>query len=271
LSQWTRQFGTAADDLALDIAAADGLYVLGLTAGTFPGQVSAGASDLFLRRADGSGAEVWTRQFGSSATNFPWGVAAGPGGVVVAGSTSGSLPGLTNSGGFDAFVRYYDPAGKDLFTRAVATTASDEGLAVARNASAAILVGSTSGVLPGQSSAGSSDAFWARLALPSPLTPEPPAQAVEALEELRRQITDLAKDGGALNQGQARSLLAKVDQIRKSMLSGQLRVACNVTGALRQEMAALAGAGILPEAQVTEWNGLLSILDARNACAPKRG
>src|SRR5262249_29976009 len=48
---WTRQFGTAANDGAPGIAVgASGVYVAGVTFGTFPGQTSAGGSDAFVAK-----------------------------------------------------------------------------------------------------------------------------------------------------------------------------------------------------------------------------
>src|SRR5436190_1126535 len=59
---WTRQFGTGSDDWAFGIAVDDsGVYVTGLTSGTWPGQISAGSGDEFLRKYDLDGNERWTR------------------------------------------------------------------------------------------------------------------------------------------------------------------------------------------------------------------
>ena len=47
---WTRQFGTARADDALGVAVdSSGVYVVGRTEGTFPGQTNAGGFDVFVR------------------------------------------------------------------------------------------------------------------------------------------------------------------------------------------------------------------------------
>lgn len=103
--EWTRQFGTSTSDQANAVAVdASGVYVAGYTRGTLPGQTSAGSWDVFLRKYDAAGREVWTRQFGTSAFDVAFAVAADPSGVYVAGGTDGTFPGQTNAGGADAFL-----------------------------------------------------------------------------------------------------------------------------------------------------------------------
>ncbi|MBI4303064.1 MAG: SBBP repeat-containing protein, partial [Chloroflexi bacterium] len=64
---WIRQFGTPSYDYASGITVDDtGVYVVGETYGTFPGQASAGEGDAFVRKYDLSGNEIWTRQFGTA-------------------------------------------------------------------------------------------------------------------------------------------------------------------------------------------------------------
>lgn len=64
---WTRQFGTAENDLPKDLLVdEDGnLYVLGTTGGSLSRDVS-GRPDAFLRKYDATGEVLWTRQFGSA-------------------------------------------------------------------------------------------------------------------------------------------------------------------------------------------------------------
>src|SRR5439155_390261 len=60
---WTRQFGVPGQDHLEGIALKHGgIYVGGFTTGTLPGQVSAGGPDIFVRKYDTRGSEVWTRQ-----------------------------------------------------------------------------------------------------------------------------------------------------------------------------------------------------------------
>jgi hypothetical protein len=110
--------------------------------------------------ADAStGAEAWTRQFGTTGTDEAYGVAvAADGSVYVAGRTSGALEGSL-AGGTDAFVRKYDAAGNVVWTRQFGTTAAEIALGVAVSGDGSVyVVGQTGGVL-GDSSAGSADAF----------------------------------------------------------------------------------------------------------------
>ncbi|MBK7401984.1 MAG: SBBP repeat-containing protein [Myxococcales bacterium] len=160
---WTHQFGTSALDSANGVAvdASGNLLVTGSTMGALPGQTSAGEEDVFVRKYDASGKELWTRQFGSSKTEFATAIAVdASGNVVVVGLTRGALPGHTSEGADDAFVRAYDPSGKELWTVQFGSGQIDEARSVAVDASGNVFVaGSTRGTLPGQTSSGADDAF----------------------------------------------------------------------------------------------------------------
>ena len=103
---WIRQFGTSSEDRAHGISVdASGIYVVGRTGGTLPGQTSAGGSDVFVRKYDVNGNEIWTRQFGTSIFDSPRGISVDASGIYAAGRTDGTLPGQTSAGGHhDAFV-----------------------------------------------------------------------------------------------------------------------------------------------------------------------
>lgn len=113
---WTRQFGTSEYDRPTGTAT-DGegnVYVAGTTDGAFPGENSAGGADAFLRRYDASGTVVWTRQFGSTASDSAGAVASDGSIVVVGGRTAGALPGQTHATPLnDAFVRAFAPDGTE--------------------------------------------------------------------------------------------------------------------------------------------------------------
>jgi len=85
-------------------------HIAGSTGGTFPGP-SGGSNDVFLRKYDPDGDVIWTWQFGSAAFDLPYGIFVNATGIYVTGYTLGTLPGQTNAGGADAFVRKYDPSG----------------------------------------------------------------------------------------------------------------------------------------------------------------
>jgi len=114
---------------------------------------------VFVRKYDHAGTEVWTRQFGTSASDSGYGVAVNTTGVYVTGFTEAALPGQTFAGGRDVFIRSYDHAGTEVWTRQLGTSVWEEGRGVAVRGPGVFVVGDTQGALPGQASAGESDAF----------------------------------------------------------------------------------------------------------------
>jgi hypothetical protein len=86
------------------------------------------------------------------------------GNVYVAGETFGALPGQKSAGLYDAYVRKYDSAGAEHWTRQLGAGSNDYGFSVSVDGSGSVyLAGYTDGALPGQSFAGYYDAFIARL------------------------------------------------------------------------------------------------------------
>ena len=160
---WTAQFGTRypddADGVAVDPAG--NLYVIGQTSGELPGQKAVGMIDCFLRRVDPAGHEVWTRQFGSPERDLPKGVALDDAGnIYVVGQTFGTLPGQTSAGGWDAFIRKYNPAGDEVWTRQFGGGGAESAASVRiDHAGNAYVVGGTRAALPGQTNLGDYDAF----------------------------------------------------------------------------------------------------------------
>ena len=156
---WTRQFGTAGLDSAFAVwAIGTDVYVGGRTTGVFPGQISAGGFDAFLRKYDANGNEQWTRQFGTLGADELVGIFADATGVYVSGDVGGVLPGQTFAGTADAFVRAYDATGNTLWTRQFGTSLRDTGFRISGDDSGIYVVGAA-GPLPGQTFAGVADAF----------------------------------------------------------------------------------------------------------------
>ena len=159
---WTRQISTATDvddqvrGIALD---GTGVYLAGSTADVLPGQSSAGNADAFVRKYDSEGKELWTRQFGTSTFDQARGIAVDASGVYVAGLTAGPMPGQTSAGAHDAFVRKYDASGKELWTRQFGTQKLEDVTGIAADNTGVYVVGSTLGVLPGQTGVGGADLF----------------------------------------------------------------------------------------------------------------
>ena len=159
---WTRQFGISGSDFADGVAVdASGVYVTGFVASALPGQTSTGGFDAFVRKYDANGNELWTRQFGTSGSDFATRIAVDASGIYVTGVVVGALPGQTSAGGDDAFVRKYDASGTELWTRQFGAGSVDVGRAVAVDTSGVYVAGYIErGTLPGQTSAGCcSDAF----------------------------------------------------------------------------------------------------------------
>lgn len=159
---WTRQFGTTAVDFGYGVAAdSTGVYVTGITTGTFPGQVSAGAGDAYVRKYSPTGHKQWTVEFGTGSFDFAANVAVGPAGVSIVGATAGRFPGQNRSGHDDAFVAQFDTSGNQLWIRQFGTSGGDFPYAVANDGRGVVVGGTTDGTFPGQTSRGSNDAFVA--------------------------------------------------------------------------------------------------------------
>jgi len=164
---WTTQFGTPLNDFAFGVAVdpTGRVYVAGRSDAAYPGQTFAGGlSDAYVASFDADGHVRWVRQFGSDKFENLNAVAAdATGSVVVAGGSTGGLPGFTNAGGGlnDSIVRKYDQDGNEQWTRQFGSTLADQvlGVALAPNGDVAI-AGSTVGPLPGvPAPVGLSDAY----------------------------------------------------------------------------------------------------------------
>jgi uncharacterized protein (TIGR03437 family) len=168
---WTRQFGTANEDRAQGVAVSDtAVYVGGtvLFGAALPGQTSFGAHDAFIRKYDANGAEQWTRQFGTTANDQGFSVAADASGVYVSGTTDGAFPGNSQLGVGDAFIRKYDVNGNELWTRQFGTPGPDNAKSLRRGEAALYAAGDSFGNFAGlPPRVGLTDAFVTKVALPT--------------------------------------------------------------------------------------------------------
>jgi hypothetical protein len=142
-ASWTRQFGTGRRTVASQVAVdgAGNVYVAGQVSGTLATQPAVGEFDAFVRKYTGEGVEVWTRQFGGPGDTGANRLAVDAlGHVYVAGWISGALPGQAAAGQADAFVRAYDPAGIETWTRQFGTPGQDRALSVATDGTGAVSV-----------------------------------------------------------------------------------------------------------------------------------
>jgi hypothetical protein len=160
---WTRQLGTTVNDSALGVAidSNNNVYITGSTAGSLDGNTSAGGDDIFLVKYDSSGTKVWTRQLGTTGTDYAHGVAIDSNNnVYITGITAGSLDGNTTGGSYDAFLVKYDSSGTKIWTRQLGSTADDYAVGVAIDSNNNVYItGYTSNSLDGNTNAGGSDAF----------------------------------------------------------------------------------------------------------------
>jgi hypothetical protein len=145
---------------------ATGVYVGGEVFGALPGQSAMGGYDAFLRKYGFDGSVVWTRQFGTSGTEFQEGIATDATGVYVGGRTDGTLPGQTSAGFTDAFVRKYDTSGNIVWTLQFGTSHYDQPFAtqgLAANGGAIYAGGLTFGTFPGETAGIGQDLFVAKI------------------------------------------------------------------------------------------------------------
>ena len=116
---WTRQFGTTGDDssLALAIDSGGNVYVAGEVGDALPGQTGMGSIDVWVRKYDSQGTELWTHQFGTTGSDSGLGLGIdNVGDLYLAGSTSGELLSQAYAGDTDAFLSKYDGNGASIRT-----------------------------------------------------------------------------------------------------------------------------------------------------------
>jgi hypothetical protein len=156
---WITQFGTDAYDLGSNVVAdGSGVYVLGATAGVFPGQTNLGGNDVFHARLDADGNVDAVVEFGSPRNDFGFVNAIGPDGVYVNGYTNGRM-GETRRGRYDAFVALFALDDSMTWLRQFGTPEYDAGYGLVADASGAYVTGETWGRLKGQTDRREGDGF----------------------------------------------------------------------------------------------------------------
>ncbi len=132
---WTKQIGTAKDDSSQSVAVdvSGNVYISGYTEGDLGG-TNAGGNDAFLTKFDSSGNELWSKQIGTSDSDFSRSVAVdGFGNAYISGYTEGDLGG-TNAGGNDAFLTKFDSSGDELWSQQIGSWNHDFSRSVAVDA-----------------------------------------------------------------------------------------------------------------------------------------
>jgi len=165
LAGWIKQFGSPAWDRCNGVAV-DGsgnIIIGGATQGAMPGLTLGGTWDAYAMKFSPAGTGLWTIEFTDTLSLGALTVAVdGSGNVILAGHSGGTIPGQTNAGYDDAWVRKLTPAGTELWTHEFGSPEPDWAFGVAADGSGnIILAGGAEGPLPGQTSAGLQDA-WVR-------------------------------------------------------------------------------------------------------------
>ena len=161
--QWTQQLGSYSNDVAFDVAtdSSGNTYITGYTGGPLDGNTNAGELDLILVKYDSSGNKSWTKQLGTSTSDYARGVSVdADGNVCVSGYTTAALDGQTHYGSDDLFLVKYDSSGNKSWTRQLGTSTLDRAVDVIHDTSGnAYVAGSTLGDLDYQRSQGGDDLF----------------------------------------------------------------------------------------------------------------
>jgi hypothetical protein len=120
---WTQQFGSnsgfGSTDVAGIVADGIGVYVVGRTTAGLVGQPKiAQDGDAYIIKYGHNGTQLWASEFGSTPDNGATGVSFDSTGVYMSGFTFGTLPGQsTNDNNPNGFLRKYDGAGNEIWTR----------------------------------------------------------------------------------------------------------------------------------------------------------
>ena len=131
--------------------------------GAGAGQGASPAAGQQEKAEPGAEGAIWTRQFGSERDDDARGLAVdAEGNVILAGTTTGTLPGQTSAGFADAWVTKHDSSGSLQWTRQFGSTeeAADSGEDVATDSAGNIyVVGRTASSFQGTTNVGGFDAY----------------------------------------------------------------------------------------------------------------
>ena len=157
---WAKEIGTKGDDVQGSVAldGAGNLYTSFTTTGAVPGQTNAGVNDVVVRRYDLNGNAIWTRQFGTTDDEQEFSAVADAGGIYVGGGTR-DTSGTT--GTIDVLLLKYRTRGALAWSTTFGSVKDDRAWSLSLIGRRLFVGGETEGDLPGQTSAGMSDAFLA--------------------------------------------------------------------------------------------------------------
>ena len=140
--RWSKSAGSTSSDYgyAIDSDSNGNVYVTGYFYynANFGGSTltSKGGYDVFLVSFDSSGKHRWSKNFGSTSTDYGFGVAVdGSGNVYITGMHYSTInfggSNLTSSGSYDIFLASFTPSGVHRWSKNFGGTSSDYGYGVA--------------------------------------------------------------------------------------------------------------------------------------------
>lgn len=162
---WTELLGTVSSDLieCVSIDSSDNIYVAGHTEGTLDAGGKQLGWDAFVAKYDSTGANQWTKQFGTQYTDLAKDMAADPSGnTYVTGETLGGIDGIPHDPtDKELYLVKYNASGTKQWSKRLGTSKDDAGLGVARTAASDYIyvTGYTDGFLDGNNSSGGRDAI----------------------------------------------------------------------------------------------------------------
>ncbi len=113
--QWTKQLGNSAADIGMGVTvdSSDNIYVTGIASGGLDWNTGSVGEDIVLVKYNSSGTKQWTKQLGSSSSDFAWDVTVDSSdNIYVTGFTNGSLEENFNQGSYyDIFLVKYNSDG----------------------------------------------------------------------------------------------------------------------------------------------------------------
>ena len=170
---WVKTFGTAGDDrppgtpgqcIGVD---STGIYIVGITNGSFPGYASAGGQDIFVAQLDtGLTATTWISQVGTAGADSSLGstIIDPSNNILIAATTTGAFPGFVLQGPQDIVLAKFNPAGVNLWVKQYGSPGTDFMSSIAHGPQGSVyLAGHTDGAFAGFTNAGGKDGFLMHL------------------------------------------------------------------------------------------------------------
>ncbi|MFN5119171.1 MAG: DUF4347 domain-containing protein, partial [Cyanobacteriota bacterium] len=167
-NSWTRLVGGFGSESANAIKQAiDGsIYIAGSTsATTLDGQPNAGSDDAFISKFNPDGTKVWTRVFGTIASDVATSLTTGSdGSIYIGGYSKGNMDGQSNRGNNDGFVSKFNPDGTRSWTSTFGSSGDDHVLGITIDSTGALYIsGDTAGNYEGLTNTGGYDSFLSKL------------------------------------------------------------------------------------------------------------